>query len=139
MLQAILEHIHNYFISAPNPGSYVIADGVISPSPSFNTYHEAGLRDDDDNEAVGLRDERFAGSLCALAVPPAVIALSAEISQWVEKYGDVMNSPYQSENVIGVYSYSKEQSYAGSAKPYKTGSWQDVFASRLNRWRKVAI
>lgn len=156
MLQAILEHIHNYFISAPNPGSYVIADGVISPSPSFKegqriwivgsdlndgvyTYHEAGLRDDDDNEAVGLRDEKFAGSLCALAVPPAVIALSAEISQWVEKYGDVMNSPYQSENVIGVYSYSKEQSYAGSAKPYKTGSWQDVFASRLNRWRKVAI
>ena len=156
MLQAVMEHIHNYFIRTPNPGTYTIADGAIASLPSLlegqrfwivgsvlndgvYTYHADGLKDDDDAGAAGLLDETFSGTICALAVPPAVLALSAEISAWVEKYGDTMNSPYQSENVIGVYSYTKEQSYAGSAKPYKTGSWQDIFASRLNRWRKIAV
>jgi hypothetical protein len=100
------------------------------------TYHEAGIKNDDDTEAAGLTDERFAGTICALAVPPAVIALSSEINSWVETNGEAVNSPYQSENVIGVYSYTKATGGSGAGGCV---SWEDVFKDRLNRWRKIAL
>ena len=151
MLQQVLENIHNYFIKEPICGEFTIADGVVSPSTGLlegqkfwitgsilndgvYTYHSAGIKNDDNTEAAGLQDETWAGTICALAVPPAVIALSAEINAWVEANGDQVNSPYQSENVIGVYSYTKATGGTGAGG---TVGWQDVFGSQLNRWRKV--
>lgn len=153
MLQNVCEYIHNYFIKASQRGSYEITNGMISLpfvkegqrilivgsdlNDGIYTYHSAGIKDDDDAEEVGLHDETFAGTICALAVPPAVVALSGEIKLWVAKYGDVVNSPYTSENVIGVYSYTKgSRNGIGEATPI---SWQDMFGSELNRWRKVAF
>ena len=78
----------------------------------------------------------WAGAICALAVPPAVIALSGEIKQWVEKNGEAVNSPYTSESVIGVYSYTKASGGSGAGGSV---SWQDVYGSKPNRWRKVAF
>ena len=155
MLQQVCEDIHNMFIKEPYCGEFAIADGVISPSlgllegqrfwitgsvlnDGVYTYHADGIMNDDDTEEVGLQDETWAGTICALAVPPAVIALSAEISAWVDKYGDVVNSPYMSESVIGVYNYTKG-SQNGSSGASKVVSWQDVFGSQLNRWRKVSF
>ena len=153
MLQKVCENIHNYFIKDAQRGVYEIADGMISIpfvkdgqrilisgsdlNDGVYTYHADGIKDDDDANAVGLHDETFAGTICALAVPPAVIALSGEIKTWVDEYGDTVNSPYTSVNVIGVYSYTKGNNYAsGSNKPI---GWEDIFASELNRWRKVAF
>lgn len=153
MLQQVCEYIHNYFITAPYCGEYTIANSVISPSLGLKegqkfwltgsvlndgvyTYHEAGIKDDDDSAVAGLKDESWAGTICALAVPPAVCALSAEIKAWVAKNGEVMDSPYQSESVLGVYSYTKATGGSGAGG---TVTWQDVFGSRLNRWRKVAF
>jgi hypothetical protein len=101
------------------------------------TYHSNGIKSDDDAElAVGLQDETWAGTICALAVPPAVIALSAEVKAWVDKYGTSVNSPYISENVIGVYSYQK-----GTGSKSDTGAvtWQNVFADQMDRWRRVCL
>ena len=94
MLQEVLEHIHNMFIKTPNPGNYTIADGFLSLpfvkdgqriwivgsdlNDGVYTYHDDGIKNDDNNEVAGLQDETFAGTICALAVPPTVIALSAE-------------------------------------------------------------
>lgn len=153
MLQQVCESIHNYFIKAPYCGEYTIADGIISPALPFlegqriwitgsvlndgvYTYHADGIKNDDDTEEVGLQDETWAGTICALAVPPAVIALSAEINAWVAENGDAVNSPYQSENVIGVYSYTKATCGSGAGGAV---TWQDVFGSQLDRWRKVAF
>lgn len=154
MLQQICEHIHNYFIKERHESVHEIADGMISLpllegqrflivgsvlNDGIYTYHDTGIKNDDDTEAAGLQDETFTGTICALAVPPAVIALSGEINTWVETYGETVNSPYQSESVIGVYSYTKAQTGGktnGNSKPI---SWTDVFADRLNRWRKVAF
>ena len=94
--------------------------------------------DDDDTVAAGLRDESWSGTICALAVPPAVIALSGEINEWVAKYGETVNSPYQSESVIGVYSYTKA-SGGGNNGVAAPASWQSTFADQLNRWRKVSF
>lgn len=152
MLQQVLEHIHNMFIKSPNPGTYTIEGGMLSLpfllegqrfwivgsvlNDGVYTYHADGIKNDDDTEAAGLQDETFAGSVCALAVPPAVIALTVEISEWVEKFGDSVNSPYNSENVIGVYSYTKASGGTGGGGAV---GWQDAFASRLNRWRRLSL
>jgi len=155
MLQKVLEYVHNMFITKPNPGTYTIQDGAISPSVALKegqriwivgsdlndgvyTYHESGIQNDDDTGEAGLRDEVFAGSICALSVPPTMIALAEEISQWVDKYGDSVKSPYSSESVIGVYSYEKmTASKVGGGNPYI--SWQDVFKNDLDRWRRLSL
>lgn len=155
MLQQVCEHIHNYHIMRQVPGTFEIAGGTISLpflldgqkflisgsalNDGMYTYHETGIKDDDDNafaEGVGLKDETFAGTICALAVPPAVIALSKEVKAWVETNGEAVNSPYTSENVIGVYSYTKASGGSGAGGAV---TWQDVFKDQLNRWRKVAF
>lgn len=155
MLQQVCEHIHNYHIMRQVPGTFEIAGGTISLpflldgqkfivsgsalNDGMYTYHETGIKDDDDNafaEGVGLKDETFAGTICALAVPPAVIALSKEVKAWVETNGEAVNSPYSSENVIGVYSYTKATGGSGAGGAI---TWADAFRDQLNRWRKVAF
>lgn len=153
MLQQVCESIHNYFIKEPLCGNFEISNGAISPSldlvdgqriwitgsvlnDGVYTYHADGIKNDDDTEVAGLQDETWAGTICALAVPPAVIALSAEISAWVASNGAAADSPYQSESVLGVYSYTKATGGSGAGGAV---TWRDVFGSRLDRWRKVAF
>ena len=152
MLQQLCEHVHNYFIKDSYGGEYEIAGGAISlpfmldgqrfliTGSALNdgvyTYHSNGIKDDDDAAAAGLHDETFAGTICALAVPPAVIALSAEMKAWVDDYGAKVVSPYSSENVISVYSYTKAQGGSGAGGAITVF---DAFRDRLNRWRKVAF
>lgn len=151
MLQQICEHIHNYFIEESYEGKFDIADGMISLplldgqrflisgsvlNDGVYTYHDSGVKNDDDTEVAGLQAETFAGTICAMAVPPAVIALAGEIEAWVDNNGDAINSPYQSENVIGVYSYTKASGGSGAGGSV---SWEDVYKSQLNRWRKIAL
>lgn len=153
MLEVVMRHIRNYFIRDHHTGNFTISGGTISPhdfllegqrfyvtgsylNDGVYTYHAGGITDDDDNLVVGLRDESFAGTIFALAVPPTFIALVQQIVEWVGKFGDVVNSPYQSESFNG-YSYTKASGGAGGASGGST--WQDVFRSQLNEWRKVTF
>lgn len=153
MLKQVCENICNYFEKARYDGTFEISGGMISLpfllegqrfliegsvlNDGMYTYHTAGIKNDDDAAVVGLlQDETFAGTICALAVPPAVIALSAEVKAWVEKNGDAVNSPYTSENVIGVYSYTKATGGSGAGGAV---TWADAFRNQLNRYRKVAF
>lgn len=151
MLQQVCEYVHNYFIKHTIDGVHEIADGMISLplldnqrflisgsllNDGMYTYHDTWIGNDDDTEEVGLHDETFAGTICALAVPPAVIALSGEINKWVENNGESVESPYQSESVIGVYSYTKASGGTGAGGSI---TWHDVYKDQLNRWRKVAF
>lgn len=154
MLQQICERLHNYDFGNEivyHRGVFDIVDGMISLpllegqrfliqgsvlNDGMYTYHDAGIKNDDDTEEVGLHDETFTGTICALAVPPAVIALSGEIKTWVETNGDSVNSPFQSESVIGVYSYTKASGGSGAGGSV---TWEDVFGDQLKRWRKVAF
>ena len=86
-----------------------------------------------------LIDEEFEGAVWLMAVPPAVVQLAGEIADWQSKYGGVSSenmSPYQSES-FGGYSYTKasggSSTNAGSSAP----SWQNAFADRLRRYRKL--
>ena len=151
MLQQICEHIHNYFIKDRHEGIHEIADSMISLplldgqrfliigsvlNDGVYTYHDTGIKNDDNTEAAGLHDETFTGTICGLAVPPAVISLSGEIKAWVEENGEEVNSPFQSESVLGVYSYTKESGGSGAGG---TVSWEDVYRDQLNRWRRLSF
>ena len=154
MLQQVCEHLHNYDFGKEirkYSGTFEIAGGTVSLpfliegqrfliegsilNDGLYTYHAAGIKNDDDSAVVGLHDETFAGTICALAVPPAVIALSAEIKAWVDKYGEKSSSPFASEDVIGVYSYTKANGSGSGAGGAIT--WKDAFSDRLKPYRKV--
>lgn len=84
--------------------------------------------------ATDLTNEIFDGAIWPMAVPKEVLDLITEITAWETQNADAINSPYQSES-FGGYSYSKISSSA-------TGSdglvnWQQHFAKKLNKWRKI--
>lgn len=81
-----------------------------------------------------LTDELFVGSIWLMAIPKDVIDLASEIQAWIDKYGEAVNSPYQSES-FGGYSYTKAS--GGASGSGSNPTWQSVFASRLNLWRKI--
>ena len=153
MLTAICEYLNNYFVKSTHEGVFTISGGsivgadflvegqrfLISGSvmnDGIYTWHAAGIRNDDDTAGAGLSDETFTGAVCGLAVPPQLLRLAAEITVWVGKYGDVINSPYQSES-FGGYSYTRAS--GGGSTGSGAAGWQDVFRGRLKRWKKVAV
>lgn len=118
----------NDFSGKLKPGQYYRVIGSV-----FNDgVHKYGDGD--------LTDETFTGTVWAMAVPPAVIALSDEIDAWISKYSgedSVARSPFSSES-FGGYSYSKSAGGQGSGSDgSKGGSWKAAFAYDLNRWRKI--
>lgn len=84
--------------------------------------------------ACGLMDETFDGAVWPMAIPPAVLALDADIEAWQEKNGEAAASPFASES-FGGYSYSKGSN--GSAAASGPVTWQTTFKARMNQWRKI--
>lgn len=142
MLEQILDYIHNYFERDIVDGSFTIFDGSVVldflQDGQYFRIHGSVFNDGVHRyPANDLTDETFTGQVWAMAVPPAVVALADEITAWVDKYGDAMNSPYQSES-FGGYSYSKGSGQNSSNDSSNPADWRVVFGSRLNHWRKIA-
>ena len=146
--------------------TYTISDGAISPdfgaedgdrflicgsrrNDGVYTYHANVIGTDDDErippataggtetiKAAGLRDETFAGTIRVCSVPPALLALSGEISSWVESNSAVLNGAFQSETFNG-YSYTLKS--GGGTWGNGTLTWRDQFGKRLERWRRPFI
>ena len=93
-----------------------------------STFNDGVHQYGDDN----LTDETFTGTVWAMRIPKAVLDLAEEIDSWIEKNGDAVASPYQSES-WGGYSYSLK----GGGSESGSLSWRTVFGGRLNRWRKL--
>ncbi len=141
MLEQVLGELHNWFQRGIYPGEYRIEEGKLAlpflqPGQHYRicgSLFNDGLHKYGD-EADGLADETFDGTIWALAVPKAVVELAGEIAAWQERYGAAASSPYQSES-FGGYSYTMAggDSQAGAAGR----GWQRAFRSRLNQWRKL--
>lgn len=145
MLEEILNYIHNYFEVQIVKGDFIIKNGSLdtaTPKVRLQNGQYFRIVGSVFNDGIykfpadGLTDEAFTGEVWAMAVPPAVIALSEEITEWVNKYGSAANSPYQSES-FGGYSYTKASITNGSGGN-SLADWRSVYASRLNHWRKIA-
>jgi len=154
MLQEIMEYLNNYFVPiSANKVTYTISDGVISPSfgaedgdrflicgsrrnDGVYTFHADEITNDDDDAVAGLRDETFAGTIRVCSIPPALLTLSGEISQWVETFSGQLSGPFASESFNG-YSYTlKSGSSSGGNGPF---SWRDQFGKQLSRWRRPCL
>ena len=138
MLTEICAEIRNYF-EVPNGrhfGKFTISGGSIAPLDFLQEGQYFRIIGSVFNDGVykypatSLTDEVFEGAVWAMAVPPTLIALSAEIKAYNES--DAGNpSPFTSES-FGGYAYTKATDANGSPI-----GWQKAFASRLNKWRKL--
>ena len=141
-LTAVCEYLNNWFWRSQIEGRFTIENGSIE-IPSLKEGQYFRIIGSTFNEGVhiygvdDLTDEEFTGSVWSMVVPQAIIDLTHDIDDWVEKYGDVNSpamSPYNYES-FGNYSYSKgESSGNGSGK---ANTWENVFANRLIPYRRL--
>ena len=149
MLTELCQELRNWFDRDMDKwqGSFTIENGELSDfSDKLKTnqyYRIIGSVFSDGVHKFGdadLTDETFNGSVWAMAVPPAVIALASDIQAWIDKYGSgdaFSRSPFNSES-WGGYSYSKSTGGSGGdSSGSKGGSWKAAFAYDLNKWRKI--
>lgn len=136
MLDEILAEIRNYFAVKVHSGDFEVIGGKLSPLDFLQNGQYFRIVGSVMNDGVyrypysGLTDETFSGEIWALAVPPTLIALAADIEEYEKKAKETV-SPYTSES-FGGYSYTKATDSNGSPL-----SWEKVFAKRLNKWRKI--
>ena len=140
MLTELCAETRNYFLvpDGIHKGKFTISGGTISLSDFLkegqyfrivgSTFNDGVHR----YPAVGLVDESFAGAVWAMAVPPAAVALAAEIKNFCESKS-AKPSPYTSES-FGGYSYTKATDENGAAI-----TWHKVFAKQLNRYRRISV
>lgn len=146
MLTELCQYLRNWFELSKHNGDFTIKNGVIGfsngkPLPLLNNqyFRVIGSVFNDGVYQYGVEvlvDEQFVGSVWAMAVPPAVIAISHEIEDWIKDNATVINSPFLSESFAG-YSYTKGNNY-GSGSSSSPITWMSQFASRLNQYRKVS-
>ena len=138
MLTEICAELRNWFV-VPNGvhiQTYTISGGSIAPLDFLQEGQYFRIIGSVFNDGVhqypaaDLTDEIFHGAVWAMAVPPTLIALSAEIEEY-NKSDAGKASPYISEN-FGGYGYTKATGSNG-----KVLTWKSVFADALNRYRKL--
>ena len=137
MLTEILAYLRNDFVREIHKGTFEIVGGKIAPLDFLipNQYFRiVGSVLNDGVYCYGdmleLLDETFVGEVWALAIPPDVLKLADEITEYIAS-DEAKPSVYTSESFDG-YSYSKATDSNGVAV-----TWQTVFAARLRRWRKI--
>lgn len=142
ILSELCQELKNWFCDIENDahtGTFVIQSGVLSlPFLQTGQYFRIvgsvfndGVHKYGDAEDI-LQDEEFSGTIWAMRIPSSVIELANQIDAWIEKNGEVVTSPYQSES-WGGYSYSLKSGGAESGSL----DWRTVFGGSLNRWRKL--
>lgn len=147
LLEEVLDHIHNWFVRDSSVFEGVEISGGTLPSdvaeyvPEGVYYRLQGSYLNDGvhmpgEESDELRDETIArAKVSLLAIPRALLAIVDEIDEWVEKYGEVAQGPFFSEE-FGGYKYTiRGYSSYGAASASASG-WRLAFAGRLNPYRK---
>lgn len=139
MLETVLIHLKNWFVvpRGVHEGIFTIQyDALELPFLQEGQYYRIcgsvfndGLHRYGDDD---LTDETFTGAVWALAIPKAVVELSAKIEEWQTKNGETVTSPFTSES-FGGYSYTKATDSVTGAQ----ATWETVFRSQLNPYRKL--
>ena len=138
MLTELCAELRNYF-EVPNGrhfGTFTISGGSIAPLDFLQEGQHFRIVGSVFNDGVyqypatSLTDEVFEGAVWAMAVPPTLIALAAEIKAYKDSDAG-KPSPFTSES-FGGYAYTKATDANGAPI-----GWQKAFASRLNKWRKL--
>ena len=146
MLTDLCQELRNWFDLERYEGTFTISGGALTADflQTNQYYRIIGSIFNDGVHKYGdptdiLEDEEFKGAVWALGIPKAVICLDKQIDEWIAKYGGVDSvamSPYTSES-FGGYSYSKGSNLAAVTSANSATGWKAMFASQLNRWRKI--
>ncbi len=145
MLTELCAELKNYFLRDRDAdihyGEYTISGGSIDLPFLINGQYfriVGSVLNDGVYKypAYDLADEEFTGAVWAMAVPPSVVALSADIEAWNTKNADALASPYTSES-FGGYSYTKATT--GGVGTSGAFTWRDQFATSLNKWRRLSV
>ena len=135
MLTELCAELRNYF-EVPNGrhfGTFTISGGSIAPLDFLQEGQHFRIVGSVFNDGVyqypatSLTDEVFEGAVWAMAVPPTLIALSAEIKAYNDSDAGKA-SPYTSES-FGGYSYTKATNSKGVPL-----SWKRMFEDELHGW-----
>lgn len=152
MMEQICAYINNHFTHrkgapiASLEGTVVIQNGELTtvdnnPVDILQPGNYFLIRGSDFNDGIhvfsdyDLVDETFTGRVYKMCPPPDFQRVVHEIEAWQEKYGERVQSPYQSEDVIGVYSYQLKAS--GMTVGQTLATWQNTFGDQLKQWRKL--
>lgn len=141
MLEQILAYLRNWFPCLTLQGTFEIDEGSLLLPSSVEIKEGQYIRVIGSVFSDGLHlwpakfnhDEVFDGAIWLLAVPPQLLELASEIEEWTAANAQALNGPFQSES-FGGYSYTKKNAAGVDGGSY---SWEDQFASRLARWRKI--
>ncbi len=140
MLTEICAEIRNYFLlpGGVHTGVFTISGGSIAPLDFLKNGQYFRIVGSAFNDGVytyptyELTDEQFEGSVWAMAVPPAVVALAEEIKAFKESDAG-KPTPYTSESFAN-YSYTRASDANGAPV-----SWQSLYAKRLNPYRRISV
>lgn len=155
MLTELCAYLRNYFLrDYLNPdadihhGTFTVSDGQMQalsflvPGQYFrvigSVFNDGVWQYQPEGEAPAMTDETFDGTIWAMSVPPAVLALAEEIDTWRAANADALSSPYQSES-FGGYSYSKASGGGAGGSGSAAYGWQDQFAARLAPYRRLSV
>ena len=138
ILTEICAELRNWFVvpDGVHVQTYTISGGSITPLDFLQEGQYFRIVGSVFNDGVyqypatSLTDEVFDGADWAMAVPPTLIAITAEIEEYNNSDAGKA-SPYTSES-FGGYSYTKATDASGAPI-----GWQKAFASRLNQWRRL--
>ena len=139
MLTEVCAELRNYFVTEIRYEDFTISGGKIAPLDFIQENQYFRIVGSVFNDGVYkytadlvLTDEIFSGAVWSMAVPPSVIDLAAEIKKFNES-DEAKPSAYNSES-FGGYSYSKATDENGAPI-----GWKKVFASRLNKYRRISV
>lgn len=140
VLDELCAEIRNWFELKIYSGTFTVSNGMIEPHDFLKdgqyfricgSVFNDGVHLFSSSSSPSLTDETFDGTVWAMAVPPAVIALAREIKEYKES-GESNATAIVSESVGG-HSVTR----ATGADGVPATSWDRVFAKRLNKWRKI--
>lgn len=126
-------------------GEITISNGALSETYGLKAGQYFRIVNSSNNEGVyiypvtTLTDETFTGIIVGMSIPLPVLEIMKKIETWESKYANVSSasmSPFSSESIPGVYSYSKSTGASDTTKD-KSGTWQGVFGAELAPWRKI--
>ena len=140
MLTELCAEIRNYFLmpGGIHGGTFKISGQTIAPLDFIKNGQYFRIVGSVFNDGVhkypatDLIDEEFDGAVWAMAVPPSVIALAAEIEEWVNSDSGKPTA-FESES-FGGYSYTRATKEDGSPL-----TWREVFANKLNQYRRMNV
>lgn len=137
MIEKVMKHINNYFVVDSHDVELNVVDGsaYLPFLQEGQFYKIAGSVFNDGVYQYGeggLTDETpIAVTVYSLAPPKAFLDVVDEISAYSQKEQNADTTGYTSES-FGGYSYTKGTGANGAPI-----GWKEVFASKLNDWRKL--